>query len=239
MENTDWQEATTGIGKHVDRREQVVEGALERIGEHERAREEGDAEHDREDGRCHAALVTEDRADAEPEHDAHPRNVFMCSRIEPRWASHSIDDSTVGEEHDGVCRAGRDGVVGDHHDRLPEIVNGVAHEGQDLRAGPAVEVPRRLVGKDDVGAPGQRPGHSDTLLLAAGQLARAVGQADRTADRVDHQVEQHGVGPAVGEPGRQGGCSPARSASAPGCRPGRRSRCGHAARGSTVARSGC
>ena len=45
---------------------------------------------------------------------------------------------------------------------------------EDLGAGAGVEVAGGLVGEDDLRLAGQRPGHGDPLLLAAGELARAV-----------------------------------------------------------------
>ena len=36
-----------------------------------------------------------------------------------------VDDAAVGEEHDPVGVRGRDRVVGDHHDRLAELVDGL------------------------------------------------------------------------------------------------------------------
>ena len=39
---------------------------------------------------------------------------------------HLVDDLAVGEEHDPVGVARGDRVVGDHHDRLVEVVDGAA-----------------------------------------------------------------------------------------------------------------
>ena len=65
---------------------------------------------------------------------------------------HRVDDAAVREEQHGVGVAGGDGVVGDHDDRLAELVDGVAHEGEDLAAGAAVEVAGGLVGEDQLRA---------------------------------------------------------------------------------------
>ena len=51
-----------------------------------------------------------------------------------------------------------------------------AQEAQHLGAGARVEVAGRLVGEDDLGSAGERPGDGDPLLLAAGELARPVVQ---------------------------------------------------------------
>ena len=85
----------------------------------------------------------------------------------------------------------------------PSVVDRRAHEREDLAAGAAVEVPGRLVGEDHGGARGQRPGHGDALLLAAGELARAVLEALGQADGLDDRADPLLVGPAAGERHRQ------------------------------------
>ena len=52
-----------------------------------------------------------------------------------------------------------------------------------------VEVAGRLVGEDDGRAGDQRPRHGDALLLAAGELGRAVRAAAGEADAVDQLVD--------------------------------------------------
>ena len=99
--------------------------------------------------------------------------------------------------------AGGDGVVGDHDDRLAELVDGGAHEGEDLAAGAGVEVARRLVGEDEVRPRGQRPGDGDALLLTTGELARAVRQAVAEADGLDDRAQPRSVRPTPGEGQRQ------------------------------------
>ena len=64
------------------------------------------------------------------------------------------------------------GIVGHHDDGLPEVVDGLAQEREDVLAGPRVERPGRLVGEDDLGPGDERAGDRDALLLAAGELAR-------------------------------------------------------------------
>src|SRR6478609_2306148 len=56
-----------------------------------------------------------------------------------------VDDRSVGEEHHPVGIARGDGVVRDHHDGLAELVDGLAHEGEDLRTRTRVEVAGGLV----------------------------------------------------------------------------------------------
>ena len=81
------------------------------------------------------------------------------------------------------------GVVRHHHDRLAVLAHRPAHEVEDLGAGAGVEVAGRLVGEHDVGPGVEGAGDGDALLLAAGQLARAVAQAVGEADRVDDLTE--------------------------------------------------
>ncbi len=72
-------------------------------------------------------------------------------------------------------------VVGNHEDRRPAAVQ-LGQQGEDARAGRRVQAAGRLVGQDDGGPPGQRPGDGDALALAAGQFGGTVagpaGQAD-------------------------------------------------------------
>ena len=94
-----------------------------------------------------------------------------------RRLGHLVDDAAVTEEDHAVGVRRRVGVVGDHDDRLAVLADRPAEEVEDLGTGPGVEVSRRLVGEDDVGLGGHRPGHRDALLLAARQLARPVLEA--------------------------------------------------------------
>ena len=110
--------------------------------------------------------------------------LFMRSRTDSAVGSMQlVDDVAVGEEDDAVGVARRDRVVGDHHDGLAELAHGLAHEGEDLGAGAAVEVAGGLVGEDDLGPAGEGPGHGHALLLAAGELARAGASGGRRGRR--------------------------------------------------------
>ena len=111
-----------------------------------------------------------------------------------------VDDRPVAEEHDPIGVAAGDGVVGDHDDRLRQIVDGLRMNVEDLGAGPRVEVPGGLVGEDrSAGRRGQRPRHRDTLLLATRQLGRPVRQAvgaDPTVSITGRAIAGRACGPA-------------------------------------------
>ncbi len=92
----------------------------------------------------------------------------------------------------------------DHHDRLAQLADGVAEEGEDLGAGAGVEIAGGLVGEDDVGLARQRAGAGDALLLAAGELARPVREAAGEADGVHHGVQPLLVDLAAGDVHREG-----------------------------------
>src|SRR5438445_4934523 len=87
-----------------------------------------------------------------------------------RRVVHRVDDAPVLEEERAVGVPGGHRIVGDDDDRLTQVVDGAAHEREDLRAGARVEVAGRLVGEDDLRPAGQRTGDSDTLLLATREL---------------------------------------------------------------------
>jgi hypothetical protein len=64
-----------------------------------------------------------------------------------------------------------------HHGRLAERVDGVTQQREDLAAGGRVEVARRLVGEHHARARHERARDGHALLLATGQLGRAVREA--------------------------------------------------------------
>src|SRR3546814_13521591 len=73
-----------------------------------------------------------------------------------------------------------------------------SHELEDLGAGARVEVSGRLVGEDDLRARREGAGHSDTLLLAAGEIARPMGEAVSEAAGADDRVAPALIGLAAG-----------------------------------------
>src|SRR5581483_11264138 len=120
-----------------------------------------------------------------------------------RGAGHLVDDLTVDEEDDTLGPAGAERIVGDHDDGLTELLDGVGDETEELGARLGVEVPGGFVGEDDGRTRHESPGHGDALLLAAGQLVRAVGQPIAQADGVDDAVEPRLVGVPSGQLQRQ------------------------------------
>ena len=117
--------ADDDVGAVVGRREGVAEPGLGGVAEDHRPGEEGDAEHDGDAGAEEPPLAAPQRLtmvvnmarSASERLDA----VEDPGRVR---AGHRVDDAAVGEEQHGVGVAGSDRVVGDHHDRLAEQVDG-------------------------------------------------------------------------------------------------------------------
>src|SRR3954451_17604713 len=63
---------------------------------------------------------------------AHPRGsvaqlLHLVEHGSRRRLEHLVDDLAVGQEHDAIRVARGDRVVGDHHDRLVELIDGATH----------------------------------------------------------------------------------------------------------------
>jgi hypothetical protein len=99
-------------------------------------------------------------------------------------------DPPVDQEEDAVGARGGAGVVGDHDGGLAVEVDGVAQQVEDQRARVGVEVAGRLVGEQHGGLGDERPGDRHALLLAAGQLGRAVATALGEVDALEQRVER-------------------------------------------------
>src|SRR4051794_16567189 len=110
-----------------------------------------------------------------------------------------VDDLTVAQDDDPVGDGRRVRVVGDHDHGLAEVVDRVAQQAEDLVGGLRVQVAGRLVGEHDRRTVDQRARHGDALLLAAGELGRAVREPVGQADGVDQLVVPLGVGLATGQ----------------------------------------
>src|SRR5207245_5641403 len=82
-------------------------------------------------------------------------------------------DAAVLQADDPGGVGGDVGLVGDQDDS-PALGVELGEEGHHLGGGGAVEVAGGLVGQEQGGVGDQRPGHRRPLLLAAGELRRAV-----------------------------------------------------------------
>ena len=94
--------------------------------------------------------------------------------------------------------------MGHHHDRLVEGLHRSPEEAEQLGARAGVEVARGLVGEDDLRAGHECPGDGDPLLLAPGQLGRAVREAIPEPHLRNHRVEPIPVRPLARQQQRQG-----------------------------------
>ena len=185
------------VGRLEDARERVVD----RVGEDVGAGHQRHAERDRDRRQQHPQLALHEAAQHQREHQ--PTDFIRSSACSARGRLAVVHDPPVGEHQQAVGERGGVRVVGDHHDRLVEVVDGVAQQFEHVVGGLRVEVAGRLVGEHDRRARDQRARDGDALLLAAGQLGRAVVQAVADADRVDQPVEPLAVGLAPGDRERQ------------------------------------
>ena len=118
---------------------------------------------------------------------------------------HGLDpgDAPVAQADDAVGGGRGLLVVGDHDDRLAQVL---AHGGQRRQQGGGrggVQGTGGLIGEDDLGAAHEGAGHGHALLLAAGELVGPVGQAVTDAQGGDDGVVPVLLGPAVGQALRQ------------------------------------
>ena len=116
---------------------------------------------------------------------------------------HPARDPSVDEEDHGVGVRRRDRVVGDHDDRLAQVVDAGPQQGQHLVRGPGVEGAGRLVGQDDRGVGDQRPGDRDALLLAAGELRGQPPAPVAEPDLLQQRPHPLPVDAVSGQPDRQ------------------------------------
>ena len=193
--------------------EDVVEGPVDGVAEDERADHEPHPEDDRERGEDEPQLARQQVPDRlASDHEGGPlrERLHVIEDRFRRGLLHPVHDAPVGQEQHPVGLAGGRRLVGDHDDRLAELVRRPAHEREQLGRRLGVELAGGLVGEDDVGAGGQRPRRGDPLLLAAGELGRPMAQPVAEVERVDRP------GPATRRPARArrcpgaGGCSRAR-----------------------------
>ena len=89
------------------------------------------------------------------------------------------------------------GVVGDEDERLAVLAVEPAEEGEDLGRALRVEVAGRLVGEDERRPVHQRSGDRHPLLLAAGELGRAMVASAGQPDEVERLVGRRPCGRAA------------------------------------------
>ena len=182
---------------------QAVEAGAKRIGQHEHADDHRHADHHRNGGEREPDLLIEQVLDREAEHRSVAQALHHVEHAVRRRLAQLVDDLAVDEEDDPVGVRRSDGIVGDHHDGLTELVDCAAHERQNLVAGRGVEVAGGFVGEDDFRPRRQGPAHGDTLLLATRELVGTMGGAVGQPDRFDHLIDPTLIGGLAGEVHRQ------------------------------------
>ena len=190
-----------GAGVRLD--EDRVERLVDRVREDVGAAHHRDAEDDRERGEDGAELPPRHAAEGDPDHV----RAISSSAVSTSCSSSPgelLDDLAVGEEEDAVGRGGRTRLVRDHDERLAVVLHRRAQQLEDLAAGLRVEVAGRLVREDDGRPAHERAGDRDALLLAAGELGRAVRAPVLQADLVEQVLEEVLVRLRPGEREREG-----------------------------------
>ena len=143
----------------VRRREDAVEGLLDRVGQDQRAADHRDADHDGERRQQRADLAPREALQRDGDH----RSVISSSAARISCALERpevADDVAVGEEQHAVGDRRGVRVVGDHHRGLAERVDRVAQQREDLAAGRS--------------SPGCPVGSSANITLGRDTSARAT-----------------------------------------------------------------
>ncbi len=76
-----------------------------------------------------------------------------------------------------VCVRRRVGIVGDHHDRLVEVLVQALQDLQNLCSGMAVEIACGLIGQQKSRVADDGAGNGHALFLAAGKLLGQMADA--------------------------------------------------------------
>ena len=158
-----------------------VHGLVERGAERQRRRQDGDAERDAEDGEQRSEWPRGDRAPRQPvethglEADRGQSGDERRRRMvgTPAQRDLLLDAAVADDEHAVRVRRGAC-VVGHEDDGLAALVARAPEGVEQLAAVRVVEVAGGLVGEEDRRPRHERASHGDALLLAGGQLVRAV-----------------------------------------------------------------
>ena len=132
-----------------------------------------------------------------------PRRARRCCDVAGGWRLERAGDPAVGEQHDAVGVGRRYRIVGDHHDRVPVLVDDLAQQREHAVPGGHVQRSGRLVGEQHLRPGHERPGDRDPLLLAAGKLRGPVAQAHVQPDAGGDVAHGRAPRPVAAEPQRQ------------------------------------
>ena len=78
----------------------------------------------------------------------------------------------VVDAKDSICQRDNIGAVRRHDERFARCSGQVEEQGQDMGSRFLVEIAGWLVGQEEQGVVGQRPGNGHALLFAAGEAVR-------------------------------------------------------------------
>ena len=188
----------------VDALVRGVEDAVERVVD--RVREDvgpGDHHHPEKHRERRQAGAQLARPEPAKRQRGHPVGLQQLVHVLDVRRGRVVHDPAVAQHDHAVADRRGVGVVGDHHDRLVELVDGLAKEVEHLGAGAGVEVAGRLVGEDDRRARDERARDRDALLLAARELGGPMRAAVVEADGVDQVIDPLVVDVAAGDRERQ------------------------------------
>ena len=98
-------------------------------------------------------------------------------------------DAAVFDQQNAVSRLCQPVIVRDHDEGHADLAVHLAHQGENVLTGPAIEVASRFVGQDDPRRIGEGAHDGTALVLAAahgvGMILQAVSQTDALQE-VDH-----------------------------------------------------
>ena len=166
----------------IDRAVQLSEAAAHLIGQHVCAGDHRDAEQHRDRGERGAQLALAESPKGETRHASSFRWSRICS-CEGRVRRSTIRPSARNSTESAIAAA--PAVVGHHHDRLAELVDGPAQQLEHVATRVRVEIAGRLVGEHDRRPRDERARHRDALRLSAGELVGSMGAAVLEPDRPD------------------------------------------------------